>query len=114
MKSKVLEKIKGNLSPEEIKKAMIFWQPEKLSAGQMIQLGNFSSKMPFNGTVAFIDLEPTANWGHACKYFLIDENIEKIQKIDAQFPPFADNNTNFLLLSRYGVIPSDEKNFNPF
>jgi hypothetical protein len=38
--------------------------------------------------VAFVDLEPRANWGHRCRYLLIDVERGEIRSVDKQFPPF--------------------------
>jgi hypothetical protein len=38
--------------------------------------------------LAFADLEPGVNWGHRCRYLLVDAGSGEVRRIDAQFPPF--------------------------
>jgi hypothetical protein len=35
-----------------------------------------------------VDLEPRANWGHRCRYLLIDVESGRNRSVDKQFPPF--------------------------
>ncbi len=44
--------------------------------------------IPWDCHVAFVDAEPTANWGHACRYILINRTTGETRSIDARFPPF--------------------------
>ena len=37
---------------------------------------------------AFVDLEPGVNWGHRCRYLLLDRETGELRAVDAQFPPF--------------------------
>jgi hypothetical protein len=38
--------------------------------------------------VVFVDQAPGVNWGHPCRYLLIDLQDGRIQSVPAQFPPF--------------------------
>jgi hypothetical protein len=38
--------------------------------------------------VAFVDLEPGVNWGHRCRYLLLDRDSGEVRALEAQFPPF--------------------------
>jgi hypothetical protein len=39
--------------------------------------------------LAFIDRQPNSDWGHSCRYLLIDDETGEIRSYPAQFPPFA-------------------------
>ena len=39
--------------------------------------------------VAFIDAQPHANWGHACRYLLIDTRTGEVTSHPRRFPAFT-------------------------
>ena len=39
--------------------------------------------------VAFVDAQPQANWGHACRYLLIDAHTGEVASHPRRFPAFA-------------------------
>ena len=43
--------------------------------------------LPWDGFVAFVDLEPMANWGHACRYVLMHPETGESKAVNAQLPP---------------------------
>ena len=45
--------------------------------------------------VAFVDLQPEANWGHDCRYLLVDPETGELQMVMAQFPPFLRGGPHF-------------------
>lgn len=68
--------------------AVLYLDRRPWMAGDLVQIDGRGRAMPFSGAVAFIDLEPTANWGHACRYLLLPDDGGEPLVIEARMPPF--------------------------
>jgi hypothetical protein len=49
--------------------------------------------------LAFVDREPLANWGHPCRFVLIDGDTGEITTLEARFPPFGS-----ILVGKWEVV----------
>ena len=54
----------------------------------MIQVGGREVRVPWQAALAFVDLEPGVNWGHRCRYLVVNATSGEIQTYDEQIPPF--------------------------
>src|ERR1700736_5045550 len=57
-------------------------------AGSKLQFPGTVIDVPAEAYVAFIDREPTANWGHAARYVLVSRANDDVVSIEARLPPF--------------------------
>lgn len=56
--------------------------------------------------VGFIDLEPEMNWGHPCRYVLVDSESGEHRNVDAHFPPFLrESPSNLIVLFKGQRVP---------
>ena len=64
-------------------------------AGRQVKAG---SQIRFPGTriaassdayLAFIDGDPTANWGHPARYLVVDRESGEMRSLGARLPPFS-------------------------
>lgn len=78
----------GTLSPKELKSNNVYLDERVLKANDQLEFDSEKITVPWNAVMAFVDLQPTANWGHDCRYLLINVDTGELQSIDAQFPPF--------------------------
>jgi hypothetical protein len=44
--------------------------------------------VPWDAQLAFVDRDPAANWGHACRYVLLNRETGDTLSQEAHFPPF--------------------------
>jgi hypothetical protein len=59
-----------------------------LEPGEELEVDGGRVEVDAPTLVAFVDLEPGVNWGHRCRYLLLDRDSGDVRAIDAQFPPF--------------------------
>jgi hypothetical protein len=57
-------------------------------AGTKLQFPGTLIDVPTEAYVAFIDREPTANWGHSARYLLISRASDDVLSVEARLPPF--------------------------
>jgi hypothetical protein len=76
------------LSDQERRGAAVYLDERELPPGSTLKVDQKEIPVPRTSAVAFVDQDPQANWGHACRYLLIDLESGNMQSIDAQFPPF--------------------------
>jgi hypothetical protein len=76
------------LTPDERKKAVLYLDEREIPPGSTIHLGGRAHTPAGKSAVAFIDREPQVNWGHSCRYIILDMETGAVQSIEAQFPPF--------------------------
>lgn len=111
----MLKIVLKNLSTKEKERAIIYWDKKLLEVGDKVKIGRKTIDMSFKGYMVFVDLEPKANWGHPCLYFLIDIRTQDIKIIKEEFPPyFGDYPQSFKVILRYGEKPPHNRYFNTF
>jgi hypothetical protein len=59
-----------------------------IPGGTKLEFPRASLEVPWEARLAFIDREPRANWGHSCRYVLINRETGEIRSLEARFPPF--------------------------
>lgn len=78
----------ASLSDEERPRAVVYMGDRVLEPGEELEVDGGHVKIDAPTVVAFVDLEPGVNWGHRCRYLLVDRDSGDVRAIDAQFPPF--------------------------
>jgi hypothetical protein len=84
----VAEWVRAELTGEERTGAAVYLDEQELPAGSSVEIDGRKVPVPSRSAMAFVDREPRANWGHACRYLLIDLDTGAVRSLDAQFPPF--------------------------
>jgi hypothetical protein len=77
------------LTPAERQRAVVYELSDTVVRGTVLSLPHQTINVPSEALVAFIDQEPTANWGHACRYVLVELETGRISSWEARFPPFG-------------------------
>lgn len=85
---KISELAIETLSPEERESSAVYLDKQTLSPGIRLEIDSQTVDISEPIVVAFVDLHPQLNWGHDCRYLLINPDTHEIRSIEAQFPPF--------------------------
>jgi hypothetical protein len=84
----VLDNVRNTIGSERFGKVIVYLDDSLRRAGERLPVGDLVIDMPWDGHVAFIDLEPRLNWGHACLYLAIRLGGGNTRCFPAQMPPF--------------------------
>lgn len=76
------------VAPAERDGAVLYVLQEVQPQGRAFELGSTQVSRPFDAVVFFVDLEPGVNWGHRCRYLVMDVAGANREALDAQWPPF--------------------------
>lgn len=79
----------GLLTAGELGRGVAYAARTPIPAGTRLKFPGISIEAPWEAYVGFVDGEPTANWGHACRYILIRRDDGVARSSGARFPPFA-------------------------
>jgi hypothetical protein len=85
---RVIELALSTLSEPERRSSAVYLDTRELDAGEAVVVGRREIASPARGYLAFVDPTPTANWGHPCRYVLVESATGRIHQFPAQFPPF--------------------------
>jgi len=80
--------VSRQLTPAERKSGVAYLSTVPIVAGTRFQFAPDLLEVPWTAYWAFVDREPTANWGHSCRHLLIDPESGESLSIEARFPPF--------------------------
>jgi hypothetical protein len=78
----------ASLSDEDRSRAVVYVDDRVLEPGEEVEVDGGRVRVDAPTVVAFADLEPGVNWGHRCRYLLVDQASGDVRALDAQFPPF--------------------------
>lgn len=84
----VAERALKELSETERRGAAVYLDEVEVAPGSTLKIDHNEVPLRRASAVVFIDKQPQANWGHACRYLLIDLRDGTVESIEAQFPPF--------------------------
>lgn len=84
----------SQLSPAERDGGVMYVFLDPIPAGTRLRVPNVKLEIPWEAVLAFIDREPQANWGHSCRYILINRKTGEIRCAEARFPPFRREELN--------------------
>ena len=107
LEKELLRKLAAILGLELLEKVNIYLNGDLIPAGSSVPAGGGFIVMPWDGHVLFVDLEPRANWGHACSYLAVRRDGDDFIELKAHMPPFlkADEPNSFRLLWRGPMAP---------
>jgi hypothetical protein len=88
LEEKIVELVVADLAPEERTGGIAYLAAPRVNRGTRLQLPRLVIDVPQPSWLAFIDGKPNSDWGHACRYLLIDDETGQILPFTAQFPPF--------------------------
>lgn len=103
LSSSIIVQIKGTVPENSLNQANVYWNSHVFSKGETVRFGHGDYTMPYDGTIAFVDLAPTYNWAHPCLYLVIDADLERIITIESSLPPNFDSFPgDFTIIMRNG------------
>lgn len=103
---RILDVVFVTLGSEEMTGAIVYLRAEPLSRVVQLEVGDAVIDAPWDAHVVFVDLDPGANWGHACCYLAIRQDSEDVVTVPARMPPFLKaGSTDFHLLWRGPLAP---------
>jgi hypothetical protein len=76
------------LTDDERRGGVVYLDAADGATASILRIDGREISIPPTTAVVFVDRVPQANWGHSCRYLLIDRQDGSHQSIDAQFPPF--------------------------
>jgi hypothetical protein len=79
----------AQLTDRETQSCVVYLATARVARGEQLSLPRLTFACPRDGYLTFVDLDPMANWGHACCYLCIEPQTGEVHRIDAQFPPFG-------------------------
>jgi len=79
----------AQLDERERATAVAYYATSPVPAGARLAIPRADITAPWDALLGFIDREPAANWGHACRYVLINRETGEVLSIEARLPPFA-------------------------
>jgi hypothetical protein len=77
------------LDPAERAEGVAYLCVTPFAAGQTLAVPLQPITIERDGYVAFVDAQPHANWGHACRYLLIDARTGEVTSYPRRFPAFT-------------------------
>ena len=84
----ITERLLASLPAGERETSVVYLDERFLPPGAAVQIDGEETCVPWPAAVAFVDLEPEANWAHDCRYLLIHAETGEYESIAARFPPF--------------------------
>ncbi len=107
LEQRIVDAVRQRLGDARLQGAILYLDSTSRKCGERIAAGDAVIEMPWDGYVAFADLEPRANWGHACSYYAVDRAGEEAVEFPAQMPPFLKaGGPAFRLLWRGPLAPA--------
>ena len=76
------------LPPADLAGATLYLDRRAIAAGERVAVGRDAVTVDRASAMAFLDRAPEANWGHPCRYLLIDLATGMARAFDATQPPF--------------------------
>ena len=85
---KIAELALDSLSTEERESSIVYLDEQVLTEGSTVQIGEKEVTVPWPAVVVFVDLQPGLNWGHACRYLLVNASTGELRSFSSELPPF--------------------------
>ncbi len=79
----------AQLTADEIRSCVVYLASPLIAGGTMLTFARLTLEVPWDGFLAFVDLDPMANWGHLCRYICIQAVTGETKTVNAQLPPFG-------------------------
>jgi hypothetical protein len=78
----------NTLSPSERQSSVVYLDRRVLPPNSTFEIDRKPVLIPSQAVVAFVDLNPTANWAHECRYLFVDPETGDLKSLKARLPPF--------------------------
>lgn len=82
-------RVLNTLTETERQQSVVYFDTNVYEPGATVRLNRQVHVITQPTILAFIDLQPSANWGHPCRYVLLHPEHDGVESIDASFPPDA-------------------------
>ena len=69
--------------------SVMYLATDPVAAGTTLQFARLTFVCPWDAHLVFVDLDPMANWGHACRYVCVNRDTGETRTTAAQLPPFG-------------------------
>jgi len=86
---RIVSIVTGALEPAERAGGVAYLCVAPFTAGQTLAVPGQPVAIDRDCYVAFVDADPHSNWGHACRYLLIDAHTGDITSHPRRFPAFT-------------------------
>lgn len=87
LEDRIVERVLTGLTADE-RAGIVYLARPLASPGTRLNFPRLAIDVLRPSWLAFIDGTPDRDWGHPCRYLLIDDETGEIQSYPAQFPPF--------------------------
>jgi hypothetical protein len=84
----VAQKVLEELNTQERQEGAVYLDENEIKAGSLLKVGGKEIRVPHRSAMVFVDRKPQANWGHSCRYLLVDLDSGHLSSYEAQMPPF--------------------------
>ena len=106
LETRILDRVRVFLGADRLRGTIIYLDPIPIRAGEQVQAGDALIETPWEAHIAFVDLKPRLNWGHACCYLAIRRDGDEVIQVAADMPPFLQaGKSTFHLLWRDPLAP---------
>jgi ABC-type dipeptide/oligopeptide/nickel transport system permease subunit len=78
----------------------VYLRLEPIAAGGSLAIPGNPLTIKALSWIALVDPEPAANWGHACRYLVIEQASGELTSIAARFPAFRPGDPLWEVLQR--------------
>lgn len=78
----------ASIPAEQLCDAVLYLDRRVIAPGESVGTGRATLTAERPSALAFLDLAPAANWGHPCRYLLIDLETGAVRATEATHPPF--------------------------
>lgn len=106
LQQRIMSAVREALGPDRLESAIVYLDRDLKRAGERVPVGDVVVHVPWDSHLVFADLEPAANWGHACSYLTIRIDRCEVAEFEAHMPPFLKTEeSHFCLLWRGPLAP---------
>lgn len=96
----------SQLTPAERNSTVAYWFSQPIARGTRFSFPHLKFEAPWDAQLIFIDQDPLANWGHPCRYVLVNPSNLETLSFEARFPPFQPESKKlWRVLYRASAIP---------
>ncbi|PWT86706.1 MAG: hypothetical protein C5B58_00975 [Acidobacteria bacterium] len=79
----------AQLTSDQLRSSIVYLASGMIAKGTRLAFPRVTIQMPWDGFLAFIDLDPMANWTHPSRYVCIQQDSGDTKTIEANLPPFG-------------------------
>ena len=98
--------IEQQLTPQERRNGVAYVAGTPAKAQSTLYFPQATIPVPWDATVAFVDREPLANWGHSARYILVNRETGAVISVETRFPPFrSDDPLHWSVVYRAPSVP---------